>query len=141
MSIKKRKKLIVCLLAITILSLSGMTAFANAYTYQNNLPAWQGHFTLVGGGAEKSNKSSTTASHRIDELGNGNSYANCWVDNTTSGGSRYATDVTRCQKGNTTKMSYINGSSWTGSVELRAYASDWGSKTTWIKGYVDFDTN
>lgn len=141
MNIKKKKRLIVSVLAIAILSLSGMTAFASAHTYTNYLPPWQEHITLVKIDARKSNASSTTASHRIDELGNDNKYANCWVDNMTSGDRRYATDVTRCQKNNLTKMTYINGYNWTGAVELRAYASDNGSKSTLIKGYVNFDTN
>lgn len=140
MCIKKKKKLIVCVLAITILSLSGLTAYANAYTYQNYLPAWQGHFTLVGGGAEKSNKSSTSARHEIKELGNDNSYAMCWIDNKSSGGTTQATEHVKCSVRLTTTMKYINGSNWTGNVQLRAHASNWGSKSTWIKGYVNFDT-
>lgn len=127
-------------LAIAILSSSGMTAFASSYTYTPvYMPAYQGHCTLKAG--RKDSVSSTTASNRIDRLGNDNKYANCWVDNMTSGGRGYATDVTRCQKNTLTKMTYINGYDWTGAVELRAYASDYGSKTTLIQGYVNFDTN
>lgn len=140
MNIKKKKRLIVSVLAIAILSLSGMTAFASSASYSYiDLPAFQGHITLQEG--MKNEKGTVAASNLIDTLGNNNVYANCWVDKMTSGDRGYATDVTRCQLDTITKMTYINGYYWSGDVELRAYASNWGFSQTSISGYVNFDSD
>lgn len=139
MNIKKKKRLIVSVLAIAILSLSGMTAFASSASYSGKLPAWQDHVTLQRG--MKNEKGTIAASNLIRSLGNDNKYANCWVDNMTSGDRRYATDVTRCQLDTTTKMTYINGYYWSGSVELRGQAAYWGPSDTPITGYVNFDSD
>ena len=47
--------------------------------------------------------------------------------------------TTRTNVRQATGMRYTNGANWTGSVELRAQASNWGGGTTLIKGSCDFD--
>lgn len=137
-SLKKTKKLSICFAAGVLLALSGMTAMASTYPYSRSLPPFQGHTTLITG-AYKSKSSSIYAEHFISELGNDNAFAYCWVDNTTSGGRNQATLTTRTNVRQATGMRYTNGSNWSGSVELRAYASNWGPTSTLIKGSCDFD--
>ena len=138
MTIKKKKKLAVCILAVALLSLSGVTAFAGSFTYNNSLPALQGDIALVGGSARKDNASSTAAFNQIIVLGNNNHYATCWVDNTSSKGRVIATNRINCDYMTRTRLAYINGSNWTGSCELRGKASNFGVNTTKIGGNVDF---
>ena len=78
------------------------------------------------------------ARHRVDELGNANKYAICWVDSTIGAGRVQTTIRHDCYINMTTGMTYNYDRTWTGPCELRGHAAFWGAGETWIKGWVDF---
>lgn len=138
MSIKRKKKIAVLFFMMIIMAMTSITAFATINSYSNSLPSVQGHVTLVGGlNAKKSRESSSCAFNEVKTLGNNNRYAVCWVDNMSGGNRVEASERTNCEIYRNTVVPYLVTHRWTGPVEFRAHASNWGLSSTSISGTVD----
>lgn len=92
----------------------------------------------MGGSASKDGKYASYAENRIYNLGNNNQYAICWVDDVSNGRVAATNEYICTLAATSTNLSYKT-SGWTGKVELRGRASDWGASSTWISGYVNFN--
>lgn len=126
---RKTRKLLAVLISTVILFGSVSMAFATNAHYDTELPAMQGHVTLV---ESTRTDNSMNAKNSIISPNTG---MKCWVDCLIGSSPVQETERIQCNTGDTPLYYYT---SWSGPCRARAYGDKWIVYSWPVEGFFNF---